>query len=840
MAKAISISDIAEILDSGQMNLPNGEASVRYLLTDSRRLLFPNESLFFAIKGANLNGHDYLQELYDKGLRNFVVEDLHQAEGLKDANVIQVESSVDALQAIASNKRTSFDIPVIGITGSNGKTIVKEWLNTMLQADYKIVRSPKSYNSQIGVPLSVWMMNGKHNLALFEAGISEPGEMARLQKVIKPTVGIFTNIGEAHSEGFLNRQHKAKEKFTLFTEIELLIYCSDYAEINQAVADFVQIDEEKESQINVFDWSLNSNRGAKLQVEITKREGESCDLKISEDGQDYNLNLGFSDMASIENAMHCIALLRAWNFAPDEIQKRLHKLNRVAMRLELREAINDCQLINDSYNSDINSLRIALDFMEQQKDEKKTLILSDILESGKNDIDLYLEVANMVKAHKIDRMICIGERISKQKIQIEHVLEIEPEFFPDTESFLQGVDLDSFQKEIILIKGARKFRFERISRLLEKKVHETVLEVNLNALTHNLNLYRNRLDKGVKVMAMVKAFSYGSGAAEIARVLEFNRVDYLAVAYADEGVELRRAGIKVPILVLSPEQHTFEAMIQHKLEPEIFSLTMLDRFLKALRLMGGEALQSSFPIHLKIDTGMHRLGFVEEDLPHIMSRLENADNVFVKSILSHLSSADDPEHDDFTRHQIQQFRSLSDLIIDGLGYPVLRHILNSSGVIRFSEDQFDMVRLGIGLYGYDPTGIVSEDLEQVSRLRTTVSQVKHVKKGDTIGYGRMGKADRDLQIATVRIGYADGLDRRLSQGIGKMVVNGQKAPVIGNVCMDMCMIDVTDIGTVEEGDMVEVFGPEQPFEELAGQIGTIPYEVLTSISGRVKRVYFSE
>jgi alanine racemase len=843
MFTTYTIQEVIDAIKPKEVYGKTEETKINHLLTDSRKVIFPSRTLFFAIRGKKLDGHAYVSELYEKGVRAFVASELPD-EKPSDACFLLVENSIDAMQRLAAHHRNRFHYPVIGITGSNGKTIVKEWLFTLLQDDFRIVRSPKSYNSQIGVPLSVWMMNENNNLAIIEAGISEPGEMARLQKIIRPTVGIFTNIGEAHAAGFLNDLHKAREKFTLFPEVDLFIYCSDYPEINQVVADFTQIDrnhEDEQNGMRVYDWSMKSNRQARLQVELKERDENRSLLQFQVDGNLFNLEFPFVDMASIENAIHCVAFMLCHEYSHEEIQSRLKRLNKVAMRLELREAVNDCQLINDSYNSDLNSLRIALDFQQQQNQKSgKTLILSDILESGRSDIDLYQEVANLISEHGVDRFIAIGPAICKQKNQINHILDFEPEYFETTEQFISQIDLDSFSDELILLKGARKFRFERISRILEQKVHETVLEINLNAIAHNLKLYRNRLKPNVKIMAMVKAFSYGSGGGEIAHLLKYNRVDYLGVAYADEGVELRRAGVQLPIMVMNPEQHAFETMIQHRLEPELFSLTMLDKFIKALRLMAGDSLNMPFPIHLKLDTGMHRLGFEQKDLDRVLIMLEQADQVVVKSVFSHLSAAEAPEHDNFTQEQISTFKEMSQKLIAGLGYPVYRHILNSSGVMRHPDAQFDMVRLGIGLYGYDPTEELSSNLQQVSRLRSTVSQIKEVKKGETVGYSRMGVANEDMRIATIRVGYADGLDRRLSRRVGKMIINGKEATIVGNVCMDMCMVDITHIDGVEEGTQVIVFGPERPVHLLAEEIGTIPYEILTSISSRVKRVYFQE
>lgn len=820
------IEKIAEAI-SGELKLNNQSyRSVQHLLTDSRKVVSPEKSIFFAIKGERNNGHQFVSELQTRGVCNFVVSETISSFTNTEANFIFVENTLAALQQLAAYHRKQFNIPTIGITGSNGKTVTKEWIYQLLREDKNIVRSPKSYNSQIGVPLSVWKINTEHNLAIFEAGISKPDEMNRLEPMIKPTIGIFTNIGQAHEKNFIDIQQKITEKLRLFTSAEVLIYNKDYSSIHQQIPKVNSL-----TDIKLFSWSRKQK--ADLQIGRVIRNATETDIQGIYNHEFISIKIPFTDEASLENAIHCWALLLYLGYDNEIIAQRMELLSPVAMRLELKEGINRCSIINDSYNSDIESLTIALDFINQQKQhDKKTLILSDILQSGKDEKTLYKEVANLLNKKGINRLIGIGENISAQS----HLFNLEKTFYPNTDDFLKEYNSLFFKDETILLKGARVFGFEKISHVLQQKAHETVLEINLNALIHNLNYYRSRLNSSTKIMAMVKAFSYGAGSFEIANILQFHRVSYLAVAYADEGIELRKAGINLPIIVLNPEEQSFDTMIKYFLEPEIYSFRLLSLFSKALKNHNNP---SAFPIHLKLDTGMHRLGFEKDDINELIVRINNNKHIIIKSIFSHLSSSDEAEHDKYTLEQIQQFKDMADEIASHLNYKVLFHILNSAGIIRFPEAQFDMVRIGIGLYGIAPTENEQRHLENVVNLKTTISQIKNVSARDTIGYNRKGIANHDMQIATIGIGYADGLSRRLGNGMGKMLVNGKFAPTIGNICMDMCMIDITDIPS-KEGDEVIVFGNEYPITTLAKDAGTIAYEILTSISQRVKRVYFQE
>lgn len=826
-----SLKKILEIVKGKLSGEGDKDALIIHLLIDSRRITHAETSLFFAIKGERHDGHKFLSELYDKGVRNFVISDaVKNSEKFSGANFIKVDDTLSALQSLSAHHRQQFTIPVIGITGSNGKTIVKEWLYQLLREDKDIVRSPKSFNSQVGVPLSVWQIGPEHEIAIFEAGISQPGEMLHLEKIIKPSIGILTNIGQAHDENFKDQKQKLKEKLDLFLHCDTLIYCKDYLLIHEELSS-----NKSWKDLKVFSWS-KKNR-ADLQVGKVSKNVSETEIQAVFKNDFLKIKIPFIDEASIENAIHCWAAMLFLGYENNVIALRMAMLSPVAMRLELKEGINNCSVINDSYNSDLGSLSIALDFLNQQKQHtKRTLVLSDILQSGHNEETLYNEVADLIHKKGVTRLVGIGESISRQAEKFN----LQKSFYPSTSDFLSDYSSNFFSDETILLKGARTFGFEDISKVLQQKTHETVLEINLNAVIHNLNYYRSRLKPGTKMMAMVKAFSYGSGSFEIANVLQFHHVDYLAVAYADEGIELRKAGITVPIMVMNPEEQSYDSMIQYNLEPEIFSFRVLGLFDEAAKrskklLEGNKKLN----VHLKLDTGMHRLGFEEKDINELVVRIKNNKFLNIRSVFSHLAGSDEAEHDEFTRSQITRFGEMSDKITSHFDYPVLRHILNSAGITRFTDAQFDMVRLGIGMYGIGVGDAEQAQLQNVQTLKTTISQIKQIPKGESIGYSRKWVAEKNMVIATVPIGYADGLNRKLSNGRGKMYVDGKAAPIVGNVCMDMCMIDITSI-PANEGDEVIVFGDIYPITELAKDLGTIAYEALTGISGRVKRIYFHE
>lgn len=830
-----SFSDISKIVKGKCLQQASETTVIEHLLLDSRKILFPATSLFFALKGPRRDGHSFLQEVYDKGVRHFVVSTEDFSPLPEDASILLVKDTLQALQSLAAYHRKQFSIPVIGVTGSNGKTIVKEWLNQLLEERYTIARSPKSYNSQLGVPLSVWQLNESHTLAIFEAGISQSGEMDKLEKIIQPTIGIFTNIGEAHSEGFLNLRQKVKEKLQLFKHVQTFIYCSDYPEINEGLADLVQrLRNKPDDKLNVFSWSTKTDATLRI-ISLLKDESFTYITALYAE-QEISVRIPFVDDASLENAITCWCALLHLGIDHRYIETGMQQLGHVAMRLELKKGINNCSIINDSYSADLSSLKIALDFLSQQQQHpRKTVILSDILQSGKSEKELYGYVANALRQKKIDRFIGIGPQLFRNRNAFESVPGLETKLYETIESFRKDFYHLHFHSETILIKGARVFEFEHIVPLLEQKVHQTVLEINLTALLHNLRQYQQQLQPSTKLMAMVKAFSYGSGSYEIANLLQFHKVDYLAVAYADEGVELRKAGITLPIMIMNPEETSFDTLVQFDLQPDLYSFEMLDLLDNFLHK---EGLQQ-FPVHIEIETGMNRLGFDASTVEQLAEKLKNS-CCKVQSVFSHLVASEDPRQDDFTREQVNKLLQACTVLEKGIGYSFIKHIANSAAIVRFPQWQLDMVRLGIGLHGIDSGDTDQLKLQVVTTLKTTIAQLKHLKAGETVSYGRKGLVKRDSLIATVRLGYADGYPRRLSNGVGKMLVNGKLAPVIGTVCMDMTMLDVTDVPNVQEADEVTVFGIAPTVDEVAGWAKTIPYEIMTGISQRVKRVYFEE
>lgn len=806
------------------------DSIIEYLLLDSRKIYSPATSLFFALKGARRNGHHFIAEVYKKGVRNFVVSENPDFSVYADAHFILVPDTLEALQQLAGFHRKQFNIPVIGITGSNGKTIVKEWLYQLLQEDYNIVRSPKSYNSQIGVPLSVWQMSEKHTLAIFEAGISKPGEMAKLEKIIQPTMGVLTNIGEAHSDGFKNIQEKIKEKLELFNGPDVaVIFSADNKMVHDEAVHFPFIK---------FRWSAKEDNVWVKVVDINKfKDYTSITARIKE--ENFAFSIPFTDDASIENAITCSVVLLYLGISHTVISERMKKLQPVNMRLELRKGINHCKIINDSYSADLSSLEIALNFLDQQQaGSKKTVILSDFLQSALKDEELYALILENLKKHHVNRLIGIGEKISKALNETtagsDYSLKIE--LYTSTEKFIKQYLSSRFKEETILIKGARVFEFEKVVQLLEQKVHQTLLEINLNAIAHNLKVYQSYLKPATKIMAMVKAFAYGSGGAEIAGILQYHKVDYLGVAYADEGVELRKAGITLPVMVMNPEESAFELLVEYNLEPDIWSFDFLHAFNAFLQ---NEGLQQ-YPVHIELETGMNRLGFSADEIKSLADFLQNTPFLKVQSIFSHLVASEDPGQDEFTFLQVNRYKKAVSVIKEKLSYSFTEHIANSGAILRFPELHLDMVRLGIGLYGIDSAVTHQSELIPAATLKSTIAQIKHIKAGESVGYNRKGIVKRDSVIATIRIGYADGFSRRLGNGIGSIWLKGKLAPITGSVCMDMTMIDVTDIENIKEGDEVIIFGKELPVQQLAEWAGTISYEIMTTISQRVKRVYFEE
>lgn len=793
-----TIHHIAQIIKADAVIV--NDSVIENLLLDSRKIFAPGSSLFFALQGTRRDGHQFLADLYKRGVMNFVVDRQLDINEYPGANFLKVNDSLEALQLLAAHHRQQFSIPVIGITGSNGKTIVKEWLYQLLHQEYTIVRSPKSYNSQIGVPLSVWQMNKQHTLAIFEAGISRPGEMEKLQKIIQPTIGVLTNIGEAHSEGFASLQEKEAEKRKLFK---------------------------------------NAVLPEQLLVKEIKRQRGHTIIRAGSAGQEYQLQIPFADDASVQNAITCWQVMLHLEYRQEIIQQRMLLLTPVNMRLELKKGVNHCSIINDSYSADISSLEIALNFLDQQAgSNKKTVILSDFLQSSIIDELLYRQIMESLVKHKVNRLIGIGDKITTQlnanfpkgHSDIDFIL------FRTTDEFIHQFRASHFKEEVILVKGARVFAFEKIVQLLELKVHQTVLEINLSAIVHNLKEYQRRLKPSTKIMAMVKAFAYGSGGAEIAGILQYHKVDYLGVAYADEGVELRKAGITLPIMVMNPEENAFDAIVEYNLQPEIYSFELLQSFDHFLQQ---EGLQQ-YPVHLEIETGMNRLGFAAEDTKELADYLLSCPSFRVETVFSHLAASEEKANDEFTLTQYSVFNRATSELEQKLGYSFIKHIANSAAAVRHPDLQLDMVRLGIGLYGVDSAVSGLLNLQTVATLKSTIAQLKHLKKGDTVSYNRKGRVEREVLIATIRMGYADGFPRRLGNGIGKVLVRGKLVPVIGTVCMDMFMADVTDVPGVKEGDDVLIFGESLPVQSVAQWAETIPYEIMTGISQRVKRVYFEE
>jgi Alr-MurF fusion protein len=862
-----SIVKIQEILAAEPLQLPTKTAVIEHFLTDTRRVAFPETSLFFPLVGRFHDGHDYIAAAYDRGVRNFLVsKSTFMFENFKDANFLKIDDILRGIQKIAAAHRRQFpDLEVIGITGSNGKTVVKEWLFQLLREDFNIVRSPKSYNSKTGVPLSVWQIKAENNLAIFEAGISTTNEMSVLADIIEPTIGVFTMIGEAHNEGFKDIEEKIEEKLQLFNSCKTIVYCADDTRVSALIKKYFPLKK-------LLSWSKEHNESDLQIVDIqTIGTKTSFNFKFRDDTfkSIEKIDIPFTDKASMDNAATCLLTLMALKRDPSVYLAKFGKLEPIEMRLELKRGVSGSFIVNDSYNSDFTSLSLALDFIAQNGQLSRTLILSDILQSGQDAATLYHKVADLLVEKGISKLIGIGSEITA--IQPFLTKNIQSEFFESTNLFLNKTKNVDFQKQIILLKGARPFAFERIAERLSEKNHKTVLEINLNALTHNLSVFKNILrepsfvenvgknvretlkvsrtsaPKIPKIMAMVKASAYGNGSDEVARLLEYNHADYLAVAYADEGIELRQAGIRLPIMVMNPEEASFDALQRYDLEPEIYSLRLLENFANFLKNAAKNVENAIYTegspfskIHLKLDTGMHRLGFESADIQQVIAILNKNKNIKVAAIFTHLAASEAAIHDGFTRLQVERFSEMYDLISEGIGEKPMRHVLNSSGIVRFPEYRFDMVRLGIGLYGVDGSGELPAQLQVVQTLKATISQIRRVPKTESIGYSRRGLLERDSIIATISIGYADGLLRGAGNGRFSVGIHGQRAPIVGGVCMDMTMIDITDIPNVVEGEEVEIFGENIPVQELATALNTIPYEVFTGISERVKRVYFQE
>ena len=811
----------------GARRFGNAEARIDWLLTDSRSLAFPETTLFFALRTPVGDGHKYIPDLYRRGVRNFVVGTVPEnyETDYPDANFLRVLSPLKALQRLAERHREEYVLPVIGITGSNGKTVVKEWIYQLLMLSMNVTRSPRSYNSQVGVPLSVWLLDERSRIGVFEAGISQPGEMQALRAIIQPTIGVMTNIGPAHQENFSTIQEKCHEKLLLFKDAKVLIYNADEPVVAESVHDIGFGGQ-------LFGWSRKDENATVFVRAIEPTEDGKTRIDYLYGGTAAEYTLPFADEASIQNSITALCVCLYLGLTPADIARRMALLEPVAMRLEVVQGVRGCTLINDAYNSDAAALDIALDFMNRRAKEQaakgRTLILSDIFQTGIPAEELYAKVADMLKSRGVERLIGVGPAISAA-----HTLfPIKKSFYPTSEALLESGELDTIHDEIILLKGARNFGFEQIAKALSLRVHETTLDVNLEAIAENLHFYRSFMKPETKLTCMVKASAYGAGSVEIAKTLQERGVDYLAVAVADEGAELRRAGITAGIIVMNPEMSAFGTLFEYELEPEIYSFNLLDALIRAARRQG----ITDFPVHLKLDTGMHRLGFnPKTDIPVLIDRLSHQRALIPRSVFSHFVGADSDGFDDFSEKQFKLFDEASRTLQAAFPHKILRHICNSAGIERFPERHLDMVRLGLGLYGIDP--IDNRVLHNVATLRTTILQIRDVPAGDSIGYSRKTVLDRPSRIAAIPIGYADGLNRHLGNRRGYCLVNGQKADYVGNICMDVCMIDVTDI-PCREGDSVEIFGDALPVTVLSDLLGTIPYEVLTSVSNRVKRVYF--
>ena len=813
----------------GARRIGSAEANIGWLLTDSRSLCFPEETLFFAIRTQRNDGHHYIPELYRRGVRNFVVEDVPaDATGsYPDANFLKVTATLAALQRLAERHRDEFDIPVVGITGSNGKTMVKEWLYQVLSPQMVVTRSPKSYNSQIGVPLSVWLLDEHTQVALLEAGISQTGEMDRLRDIIQPTIGILTSIGQAHQENFRSMDEKCMEKLLLMHDAKVVVYNAD----DEVVSRCMRKSGYKGKRVA---WSKDDPQAALYVRQVVTKDTTTTIHYIYNKVEEGTFHLPFIDDASVECSLACAATALYLGVDKEVLDVRMSQLEPVAMRLEVKEGQRGCTLINDSYNSDVSSLDIALDFMSRRPDHKgrrRTLILSDIQQSGQQPAELYRTVGDMAEKRGVEKFIGIGRQLMEHADQIR---QAEKYFFLDVKEFVASEVFRSLSNEVILVKGARQFGFDHITELLEQKVHETILEVNLNALVANLNHYRSFMRPDTKMICMVKADAYGAGAVEVAKTLQDHRVDYLAVAVADEGVTLRKNGITSNIIIMNPEMTAFKTMFDYDLEPEVYSFRLMDALVKAAEKEG----ITGFPVHIKLDTGMHRLGFdPKNDIDEVIDRLRRQSAIIPRSVFSHFVGSDSDDFDRFSAHQFELFNEASKKLQGAFDHKILRHICNSAGIEHFPERQLDACRLGLGLYGIDSRD--NHILNTVSTLKTTILQLRHVPKEETVGYSRKGVLTRDSLIAAIPIGYADGLNRHLGRGRCYCLVNGQKAPYVGNICMDVAMVDVTGIDC-REGDTVEIFGEHLPVTVLSDTLDTIPYEVLTGISNRVKKVYFQD
>jgi len=821
------LSRITKLINLTELD-PAYDCHIKWIAVDSRKIFDPAHTLFFALKGSHTDGHQFIRDLIKEGLKHFVVQADFNLPDTENIVFIKVNDVLEALQLLARKHREQFSYTVLGITGSNGKTTVKEWLIQLLGNNYNLVATPKSYNSQIGVPLSVWEMNHHHELGIFEAGISQKGEMKKLEKILHPGIGILTNLGPAHDAFFSDRIEKLEEKLKLFYHSRQLILCADQPYQRQIISILSKIN----PSIQIIEWSY-LNRAADIWFEIKSKNRSETEIIAHYKSKEYAVKLTFTEAGLLENAGHCMAFVLLFEEHPEHILPLLESLSLSPLRLELKPAINQCSLIYDCYNSDLQSLGLALSFMNQQAgNQTRTLIFSDILQSGQSSEKLYSEVINRMLQYRIKRFIGIGEQIASCKHLFNKHFDCS--FYDNTGQLLSSLSLLEFQNECILLKGARAFKMETIGLELESMSHSTVLEINLSAMAYNLNWFRSKLQEGVKTMVMLKAAAYGSGIGAVSRLLEFHGIDYMGVAYADEGLLLRKEGVKTPIMVMNSAYHDFSNLMKYRLEPEIYSLNQLKTF---ITLIPENAVLA---VHLKLNTGMNRLGFDESDLQQAIKTIRKSGKIDIKSVLTHLAGSELKKLDEFTYRQLQQFEKMYALIADALSCQPMKQVLNTGGIIRFPAYQFDMVRLGIGLYGIDPTGICQDQLENLFSLRSIVAQIRSVEKGENIGYDAAYLCTESTRIATVSIGYADGYPRSLSNGNGRVLIKGKRYPVVGNICMDMCMVDIGSKDDIREGDRVSLFGSELTVIQLARWAGMIPYEMIAGLSSRIRRVYFEE
>ena len=820
--KTYNLQNIVEIV-SGQL-IGDGQTPIEQIFFDSRLIVHPVNGIFFALAGNQKDGHTYISDAYHKGIRNFVVT--HPIENYNNIHQIIVENPLQALQTWAKYHRAQFNIPVIGITGSNGKTIVKEWLNQLLWKNFNISRSPKSYNSQFGAALSVLQLNEENNLGIFEAGISMPNEMQQLEEIIQPTIGVLTKIGNAHLENFEDEEQLIHEKLKLFTNVDKLVYNIENEKLHQII-----LENEHLSKIDKITYGYSDS--ALVKIQSIEQENGNTKISILHNQEIFTFSIPFTDNASVKNSLICLTTLIALNIDYKQYTTNFNELLPIEMRLEIKEAINNSIIINDSFNSDLNSLKIGLNVLNQQPKDRKTLVLTDILQSQLSDEELYQQTADLVNPYHFTEIVLIGNKISEYKDLFSSYVRS----YKSTDEFLEQFKTQNVYDEAILLKGARPFQLEKISEELETRTHDTVLEINLQNLIENINTYRSMLNPSTKMMCMVKANSYGVGSFEVANVLENNGVDYLGVAIADEGKELRKAGISLPIIVMNPEQSSYSTVIDYQLEPEIYSFRVLDLFVKKLK---EKQISQPYPIHIKLETGMNRLGFHEEEYDRLIETLKQTPQVYVQSIFTHLATADMENEKEYANYQFGRFNNGYKILSEGLNIQPIKHCLNSPGIVAYNNHQYDMVRLGIGMYGYSEyTDFMSKKLKPVIQFKTVISQISELKVGETVSYGRRFTAERPSRIATLPVGYADGIRRSLGYGKGKVGVNGELAPITGTICMDMMMIDVTDINC-KEGDEVIIFGSYPTLADITKDLDTIPYEVLTSIDNRVNRVYYKE